>query len=63
MAAGEPAAADAAPPEAVPPPPEAVPLYGPWGRFRLGRKQPRPNMPFGGVEATCPLHRKNARTA
>eukprot|EP00971_Amphidinium_carterae_P124438 2465112-Amphidinium_carterae.1 len=63
MAAGEPAAADAAPPEAVPPPPEAVPRYGPWGAFRLGRKQPGPKLPHGGIEAICPLHMKNTRTA
>lgn len=43
----------------------AVPKLGKpaaWGPFKLTVKQPAGGRPFGGVEASCPFHRRNAKT-
>ncbi len=43
----------------------AVPKLGKpaaWGPFKLTVKQPAAGRLFGGVEATCPFHRRNAKT-
>eukprot|EP00971_Amphidinium_carterae_P186816 3708309-Amphidinium_carterae.1 len=41
---------------------ETVPLFGRWGIHRIGRKRPSAQLPHGGVEGLCALHRKSAVT-
>eukprot|EP00971_Amphidinium_carterae_P000444 9248-Amphidinium_carterae.1 len=41
---------------------EAVPHFGQWGIHRIGRKRPSADLPYGGVEGRCALHRKSAVT-
>ena len=49
-------------PQAVPPATTLQAMTGRWGIFRLGIKKPSHVLRHGAIEASCPLHARNAKT-